>query len=102
MTMGAQIPVITEKELVTCGSRKFQVDVLGDRLCSCTVHSGVKKDHDWVVDQLVDLFHTTHNVKTVKVAKSRGRQCEDIELDAYLPTATGPVPLVLDLRITHG
>ena len=25
-----------------------------------TDHSGVKKDHDWVVEQIVDLFHTTH------------------------------------------
>jgi hypothetical protein len=63
-SMGAQIPVIPEKPLVVCGCRKFQVDTMGDHLCTCTTHSGVKKVHDWVVDQLTDLFRTTHKVKT--------------------------------------
>jgi hypothetical protein len=40
-------------------------------LCSCTTHSGGKK----------------------------GQRCGDIELSGYLTNATGPVPLVLDLRI---
>ncbi len=40
MTMGTQIPVIDEKEpIVTCGCRKFQLDDLGDHLCTCTTHS---------------------------------------------------------------
>ncbi len=52
---------------MVCGSRKFQVDALGDHLCTCTDRSGVKKAHDWVVDQLPDLFHTTHKVKTQQV-----------------------------------
>ena len=30
--MGAQIPVIAEKPLTTCGYRKFQLDPLGDHL----------------------------------------------------------------------
>ncbi len=30
---------------------------------------------------------------------SRGQQCGDIELAAYLANEAGPVPLVLDLRI---
>jgi hypothetical protein len=71
--MGAQIPVIVEKTLVVCGCSKFQVDALGDHLCTCTVHSGVKKAHDWPVDQLADLFRTTHKAK----------------------------PLVLDLHVAH-
>jgi hypothetical protein len=50
--------VIPEKPLAVCGCRKFQVDSLGDHLCTCTTHSGAKKDHDWSVDQLTDLFHT--------------------------------------------
>jgi hypothetical protein len=29
------------------------------------------------------------------------KYCGDIELAGYLANATGPVPLVLDLRITH-
>jgi len=33
--------------------------------------------------------------------KSRGRHCGDLELTAYLANAAGPVPLVLDLRLTH-
>jgi hypothetical protein len=54
-----------------------------------------------VVDQIADLFRTTHKVKTQQVARSRGQQCGDIELAGYLANAAGPVPLVLDLRIAH-
>ena len=45
-------------------SSKFQIDSLGDHFSTCVSHSGVKKDHDWVVDQIDDLFRTTHKVKT--------------------------------------
>ena len=97
--MGAQIPVITEKTLCVC--RKFRVDALGDHLCTCTTHSGAKKAHDWAVDQLADLFRTTHKVKTQQVVKSRGQHCGDIELAGYLANVSGPVSLVLDLRVAH-
>jgi hypothetical protein len=70
--MGAQIPVIAEKPLAACGCRKFQLDALGDHLCTCTTHSGAKKAQDWAVDQLADLFRTTHKVKTQLVVESRG------------------------------
>ncbi len=96
-SMGAQIPVIAEKPLVVCRCRKFQVDALGDHLCTCTVHSGAKKAHDWAVDQLADLFRTTHKAKTHQVVKSRGQHCGDIELVGYLANTAGPVPLVLDV-----
>jgi hypothetical protein len=86
---------------VVCGCRKFQVDALGDHLCTCTAHSGAKKTHDWEVDQLVDLFRTTHKVKTQQVVKSRGHHCVDIELVGYLANTSEPVPLVLDLRVSH-
>ena len=99
--MGAQIPVIAEKPLATCGCKKFQLDPLGDHLNTCTAHSGAKKAHDWMVDQLADLFRTTHKVKTQQVVKSRGQHCGDIELAGYLANEAGPVPLVLDLRIAH-
>jgi hypothetical protein len=69
--MGAQIPAIAEKPLATCGCRKFQLDPLGDHLNTCTAHSGAKKAHDWMVDQLADLFRTTHKVKTQQVVKNR-------------------------------
>jgi hypothetical protein len=95
MNMGAQIPVIVEKPLTTFGCRKFQLDVMGDHLCNCTTRSGAKKAHDWAVDQLADLFRTTHHTKTQHVTKSRGRHCGDIQLQAYLANAEGPVPLVL-------
>jgi hypothetical protein len=78
MTMRVQIPVIVENPLTVCGSRKFQLDVMGDHFCTCTIHSGVKKDHDWTVDQLTDLFLTTPTVKTQHVTKNRGRYCGDI------------------------
>jgi hypothetical protein len=100
-SMGAQIPAISEKPLATCGCRKFQLDPLGDHLNTCTTHSGAKKAHDWMVDQLADLFRTTHKVKTQQVVKSRGQHCGDIELAGYLANEAGPVPLVLDLRIAH-
>jgi hypothetical protein len=100
-SMGAQIPAIAEKPLATGGCRKFQLDPLGDHLNTCTAHSGAKKAHDWMVDQVADFFRTTHKVKTQCVVKNRGHHCGDIELAGYLANAAGPVPLVLDLRITH-
>ena len=93
--------MIPEKPLATCGCRKFQLDPLGDHLNTCTAHSGAKKAHDWMVDQIAALFCTTHKVKTQQVIKSRGQHCGDIELAGYLANAEGPVPLVLDLRIAH-
>ncbi len=35
------------------------------------------------------------------MVKSRGQNCGDIELAGYLTNETGPVSLVLDLRIAH-
>ena len=61
--------------------------------------SGTKKTHDLTVDQLPDLFRTTHRVKTQSVTKNRGQQSADIELPTYLGNVEGPVSLVLDLRI---
>ncbi len=61
-SMGAQIPTIAEKPLATCDCRKFQLDPLGDHLNTCTAHSGVKKTHDWMVDQVTDLFRTTQRL----------------------------------------
>jgi hypothetical protein len=40
-------------------------------------------------------------VETQQVVKNRGQHCGDIELAGYLANDTGPVPLVLDLRIAH-
>jgi hypothetical protein len=74
---------------------------MGDHLCTCTDHSGVKKDHDCTVDKLTDLFHTTHHTKTQHVTKNRGRHCGDIQLLAYLVNVSNPVPVVMDLRIVH-
>ena len=34
---------ITQRPLTACGSRKFQIDPLGDHLSTCTDHSGAKK-----------------------------------------------------------
>ncbi len=88
-------------KLAVCGCRKFQVDEMGDHLCTCTVHSGDKKVHDWAVDQLTDFFRSTHKVKTQQVVIKWGQDCDDIELVGYLANATGSVPLVLDLRVVH-
>ena len=99
--MVTQNPVIAENPLATCGCRKFQLDPLGDHLNTCTTHSGAKKTHDWAVDQLADLFRTTHKAKTQQVIKSRGHHCGDIQLTGYLANQSDPVPLVLDLRIAQ-
>ena len=72
--------------------KKKRLTSLGDHLCTCTTHSGDKKTHDWSVDQLADLFRTTHNVKTQQAVKSRGQHCGDIELAGYLANAAVPVP----------
>ncbi len=88
-------------QLSACCCKKIALDVLGDHVSTCTAHSGAKKAHDWAVEQLADLFRTTHRVKTQQVAKSRGQRCRDFELAAYLANAAGPVPWVLDLRIAH-
>ncbi len=76
-------------------------DALADHPCTCTTHSGAKKAHDWAIDQLADLFCTTHNVKTQQVSKNRGHHSGDIELTAYLVNAAVPVCLILDLHIAH-
>ncbi len=83
-SVGAHIPLIAEGPLSACGCRKFQLDALGDHLSTCTAHSGAKKAHDWAVDQIADLFRTTHKVKTRQVSKSRGQRCGDIEFAGYL------------------
>ncbi len=75
--------------------------LLSHHINTCNSHSGVKKEHDWAVDQLDDLFLTTHRPKTQQVIRSRGQYCGDIELAGYLTNESDPVPLVLDLRITH-
>jgi hypothetical protein len=54
-----------------------------------------------VVDEIVDLFHTTHKVKTLQVFKNRHKYCGDIELTGYLANMTGPVSLVVDFLLAH-
>ncbi len=98
---GVNIPALVELPPSVCGCRKFQIDPLGDHLCTCTVHSGTTKAHDWSVDQFPDLFRTTHKVKKQQVSSSRGQRCGDIELAGYLGNTVGPLSLVLDLHITH-
>jgi hypothetical protein len=80
---------------------KFAVDDLSDQVSTCTDHSGTKKTHVWVVEQITDLFHTTDKVKTHQMVRNRGQWCGDNDLVAYLADDAGTVPLTLDLRITH-
>ena len=81
--------------------KKLAIDTLGDHVNTCTGHSGTKKAHNWSVDQIADLFRTTHKVKTQQVVRDRGQRCGDIDLTSYLVTTADPVPLVLDLLIVH-
>ncbi len=54
--------------------------VLAGRMLLHSAHSGAKKAHDWMVDQVADFFRTTHKVKTQQVVKNRGQYCGDIDL----------------------
>ncbi len=78
MTVGSQIPAISLPPSI-CGCNFFALDDLGDHVSTCTTHSGAKKAHDWAVEQLADLFRTTHKVKFQQVAESRVERCGDIE-----------------------
>ena len=91
------VQALTELPLSTCGCKKFTIDALGDHVTTCTALPGAKKAYDWLVDQLDDLFRTTHKVKTQQVVRSRGQRCRDIESADYFANAVGPVSLVLDL-----
>ena len=71
--VGATVPALVESPLSGCGCKKFVVDTLGDHVATCTAHSGAKKAHDWAVQQLADLFRTTHKVKTERVVRKRGQ-----------------------------
>jgi len=100
MSMGDQIPVSVFR-LQEVATRCLWWPPLHHKHRVETVHSGAKKAHDWAVEQPADLFRTTHKVKTQQVTENRRQHCGDIHLDACLTNAVGPVPLVLDLRITH-
>jgi hypothetical protein len=80
MTVGLASRTTVKPALTTAHS-------LGDHLNTCTSHSGAKKTHDWMVDQIADRFRTTHKVKTQEVVKHRGQPCGDIELSGYLANA---------------
>jgi len=107
--VGVQIPALGELPLSACGCKKITLDVLGDHVSTCTVHSGTKKAHDWSVEQLADLFRRTHRVKTQQVTRNRGQRCGEIELDTYLvnawisssPTNTSEVALTLVLMVIY-
>ncbi len=55
---------LSEQQRVVTTVVEVQIDTLGDHLCTGTDHSGTKKAHDWEVDTITDLFHTTHEVKS--------------------------------------
>ena len=40
-------------------------------------------------------------MKTQQVVKSRDQHCWEIEIEGYLSNESGPLPLVLDLRLAH-
>ena len=64
MTVDAQIPGISALPPPSArGCKKFDLDALGDHVSACTTHQEPRK-HDWAVEQLADLFRTTHKVKT--------------------------------------
>jgi hypothetical protein len=63
------LPQIVSRFVV---AKKFQIDALDDHVRTCTVHFGDEKAHDWSVEQLADLFHTTH------------RASHDINLDLLI------------------
>jgi hypothetical protein len=52
----------------------------------------------WLIKLLT--FFAQH-IRSKQKPRSAFTDCGDIELEGYLGNATGPVPLVLDLRIAH-
>ena len=95
--VGVTVPALVETPLSVCGCKKFTIDALGDHVATCTANSGVKTAHDWAVQQMADLFRTTHKVKTERVVRSRGQRCGDVELTGYLANEAGPNNLPKDL-----
>ena len=81
----------------------FPLEALFYLLCRSTIPSlsELPLSACGCIDQIAYLFHTTHKVKTQQVTRNRGQRCGDIELPGYLASVSGPVPLVLDLCITH-
>jgi len=96
MYVGAQTSAIAKLPPSACGCKKFALGALGDHVSTCTAGPlGSQEGPCWAVEQIANLFRTTHEVKTLQVAKSRGQRCGDIEF------AAGLVSLVLDLRIAQ-
>ena len=54
----------------------------------------------WLIN-LLTYFAPRIRLQHSRWLKSRGQYCGDIELAGYLANESGPVPLVLDLRISH-
>jgi hypothetical protein len=64
----ANVPALAELPLSACGCRKFQIDTLGDHLCTCTGHSGAKKAHDWAAN---DIDRSLNEAAADKIRKYR-------------------------------
>jgi hypothetical protein len=79
--VGQTVPALAELALSACGWKKFVFDTLGDHVRTCTAHSGVKKAHDWAVDQLADLFRTTHKIRWL------GTGVNDVGTSSWLVTS---------------
>ncbi len=94
MTMGAQIPVIAEKTLVVCDCRSSSW-TLWETISVLVPLIRVSKRlmTGWLINWLT--FSSQH------IQWKRNRHCGDIDLVVYLANVTGPMPLVLDLLITH-
>ena len=98
--MGAQIPILAEKPLVSCGCKKFKVDTLGDHLNTLFVPI-TRVPRRLTTGRLVNLLTFFAQHIQQKLNRSRGQHCGDVELVGYLANTAGPVPLVLHLRISH-
>ncbi len=92
-TVSMSLPLSGERTFPTLLLLTFR-----HRIGSCTSHSGVKKAHDWVVDQIADRpLPFNPQSENVKGGRNLGHRCGDIVLAGYLVNVTGPVSLVLDL-----
>jgi hypothetical protein len=69
-----------------------RVDLL---VCSLPLHR-----HSYI-GFILGFASSIHNKQLATADRSRVQPCGDIELSGYLANAAGPVPLVLDLRISH-
>jgi hypothetical protein len=61
----SSLPRLHNRLLAKCGCKKHDLDLYGEHISTCTVHSGATKAHDWMVGALGPLFRTAGHIVCV-------------------------------------